>query len=165
MASNGSSNTIIKQRHTTMVFKLAARPPDVRTRETIDEGVALTDREVSTMYLDRMYDPASKSYRDLCRRVAEKRLERCGYETRDIRKDGSYTIEDQVPKHLIAAYLRRHYPNKERVKSKFDVVYKDFKTAAVFQMLSAKGVKRTYAGFETFSMLSSGIMVHFLNLP
>ena len=53
-------NTIIKPRHTTMVFKLASRPPDIQTLDTVDEGVGLTVREIKKLYLDEMYDQASK---------------------------------------------------------------------------------------------------------
>ena len=51
------------------------------------------------MYLDRMYDPASKSYRDLCRRVAEKRLE--GVATKP-GISGRYSVPTQ---------LRTKFPN------------------------------------------------------
>lgn len=158
-------NTIIKPRFTTMVFKLASRPPDIKTMETIDEGVGLTDREIKKLYLDEMYDPSSKSYRDLCYRVAKKRLEKYGYPLTDIRKIlGKYEVEDEVGKGEIESYLKKHYPNKQRVRNKFKEVYKDFKVAACFQILRNKGLKKKYAGFNTFVMLSSGIMLHFLEL-
>jgi len=158
-------NTIIKPRFTTMVFKLASRPPDIKTMETIEEGVGLTDRELKRLDLDEMYDPASKSYRDLCYRVAKKRLERYGYPITDIRKIlGKYRVEDEIGKDKIESYIRKKYPNRQRVNQKFNEVYKDFKVAAAFQILREKRLKKKYAGFETFVMLSSGIMLHFLEL-
>lgn len=158
-------NTIIKSRFTTMVFKLASRPPDIKTMETVDEGIGLTDREVKRLYLDEMYDPVSSSYRKLCYSVAEKRLMQYGYPIKDIRKIlGKYTVEDEVGKEIIENYLRQKYGNKQRVESKFDEVYKDFKVAAAFQVLRTKRLRKKYGGFDTFVMLSSGIMLHFLEL-
>lgn len=156
-------NTIIKPRFTTMVFKLASRPPDIRTMETIEEGVGLTDREVKRIYLDEMYNPTSKSYRDLCFRVAKKRLEKYGYAVTDIRKIlGKFKVEEEIGRSKIESYLKTEYPNKNRVKNKFSEVYKDFKVAASFQILGKKRLGKKYAGFDTFVMLSSGIMLHFL---
>lgn len=158
-------NTIIKQRHTTMVFKLASRPPDIKTKDTVDEGVGLTDREIKKLYLDEMYDPASKSYKNLCYDVAEKRLEKYSYPIKNIRKIlGKYTIEDEIGEDNIKSYLKKKYPNKQRIKNKFKDVYNDFKVAAAFQILREKKGKKKYAGFDTFVMLSSGIMLHFLEL-
>ncbi|MHA1325418.1 MAG: ORC-CDC6 family AAA ATPase [Candidatus Helarchaeota archaeon] len=158
-------NTIIKQRLTTMVFKLASRPPDIQTRETIDEGIGLTDREVKRLHLDEMYDPASKSYRDLCYRVAKKRLENYSYPIKDIRKIlGKYTVDDEIGKEELSSYLKNKYPSKERVEKKFKEVYKDYKVASAFQILRSKRAEKKYAGFDSFVMLSSGIMLHFLEL-
>lgn len=158
-------NTIIKRRPTTMVFKLASRPPDIKTMETVNEEVGLTDREIKKLHLDEMYNPTSASYRNLCYRVAKKRLEKYGYPMRDIRKIlGKYTVENEVGKDNIASYLKEKYPNKNRVKNKFNKIYRDFKVAATFQILRQRKTKKKYAGFETFTMLSSGIMVHFLEL-
>jgi adenosylhomocysteinase len=158
-------NTIIKQRHTTMVFKLASRPPDIKTMDTVEEGVGLTDREIKKLYLDEMYEPASKSYKDLCYNVAKKRLEKYCYPITDIRKIlGKYTIEDEIGEDIIKSYLKKKYPNKQRIENKFKDVYKDFKVAAAFQILRKEKRKKKYAGFDTFVMLSSGIMLHFLEL-
>ncbi len=158
-------NTLIKQRLTTLVFKLATRPPDIQTINTIDEGIGLTDRECKRLYLDREYNPTSAPFKKLCRDVARKRLEKYRYTTTDIRKIlGKYTVEDEIDKGDINAYLKDKYPTKERVKNKFGEVYKDFKVAATFQILSNKRLKKKYAGFDTYVMLSSGIMVHFLEL-
>lgn len=160
-------NTIIKQRLTTLVFKLATRPPDIQTIETIDAGIGLTDRECKHLYLDKEYDPTSASFRKLCREVAKKRLKKCGYPITDIDKIlGKHAVEDEVQKEDISSYLRDNYPSKARTldRDKFQIIYKDFKVAAVFQILSKRGLKRKYAGFSTFVMLSSGIMVHFLEL-
>lgn len=158
-------NTIIKPRFTTIVFKLASRPPDIKTMETTDEGVGLTDREINILYLDEMYNPASASYKDLCYRVAKKRLEGHGYPIKDIRKLlGKYTVEDEIGEDNIKSHLKEKYPNKRRVENKFNEVYKDFKVAATFQILRWKRLRKKYAGFDTFVMLSSGIMLHFLEL-
>ena len=54
------------------------------------------------------------------------------------------------------------------MKSKFDVVYKDFKTAAVLKaaQVAPRALKRTTAGFETFSMLlRPASWFTFLTLP
>src|SRR3989304_7417953 len=40
----------------------------------------------------------------------------------------------------------------------------EFKVAAAFQILKQEREKKKYAGFDTFVMLSSGIMLHFLEL-
>jgi S-adenosylhomocysteine hydrolase len=158
-------NTLIKQRLTTLVFKLASRPPDIQTMETIDEGIGLTDRECKHLYLDREYNPTSAPFKKLCGDVARKRLARYGYAVTDIRKIfGKFAVEDEIDKASINSYLRRNYPTKERVKNKFGEVYKDFKVAATFQILSKKRLEKKYAGFDTLVMLSSGIMVHFLEL-
>ena len=160
-------NTIIKQRLTTMVFKLATRPPDIQTMETIDEGIGLTDRECKHLFLDKEYDPTSASFRQLCKDVAERRLKKYGYPITDIHKIlGKYTTEDEVGREEIISYLKENYLSKERVsdESRFKTVYKDFKMAATFQILSKKGLTRKYAGFDTFVMLSSGIMLHLLEL-
>lgn len=160
-------NTIIKQRLTTLVFKLATRPPDIQTIKTIDPGIGLTDRECKHLYLDREYDPTSASFRKLCKEVAEKRLEKYGYPIKDIIQIlGKHSVEDEIGTEEIISYLRENYPSEERIsdKDKLQTVYKDFKVAAVFQILSKKGFKKKYAGFKTFVMLSSGIMVHFLEL-
>lgn len=158
-------NTLIKQRLTTLVFKLATRPPDIQTRETIDKGIGLTDRECKHLYLDREYDPTSASFKKLCRDVARKRLEKYGYAITDIRKIlGKHAVEDEIGEVNIISHLKEKYPTKERVKNKFEEVYKDFKMAAAFQIVSKKRLEKKYAGFDTFVMLSSGIMVHFLEL-
>lgn len=160
-------NTIIKQRLTTLVFKLATRPPDIHTIETIDTGIGLTDRECKHLYLDKEYDPTSASYRKLCMEVAGKRLEKYRYPIKDIKKIlGSYTEENEVNKEEIISYLMDNYPSKSRIedKKKSSIVYKDFKLAALFQILRKKGINKRYAGFNTYVMLSSGIMVHFLEL-
>ena len=160
-------NTLIKQRLTTLTFKLATRPPDIQTRETIDEGIGLTDRECKHLYLDKEYDPTSASFRRLCKEVARKRLEKYNFPTIDIRKIlGKYTVEDEVGSEEIIPYLKKNYPSEERIsdEGKFEVVYKDFKVAATFQILSKRGLAKKYAGFDAFVMLSSGIMVHFLEL-
>jgi len=159
-------NTIIKQRPTTLVFKLASRPPDIQTMETVDEGIGLTDRECKHLYLDKAYDPASASFKRLCKEVAEKRLKRYNYPVTDITKVlGKFTVEDECGRDLLIAHLKDKYPSRERVNDskRFPTVYKDFKVAAAFQILSRKGGKK-YAGFNTFAMLSSGIMSHFLEL-
>ncbi len=160
-------NTIIKQRLTTLVFKLATRPPDIQTMGTIDEGIGLTDRECKHLYLDKEYDPTSASFRQLCKEVVGKRLEKYGYSITDIHGIlGEYTVEDEVRREEIVSYLKENYPSKKRIsdEGKFETVYKDFKVAATFQILSRKRVNKKYAGFSTFVMLSSGIMVHFLEL-
>ena len=67
-----------------------------------------------------MYDPASKSYKDLCYRVAEKRLENYGYPIKDIRKIlGKYTVDDEIGKEELSSYLKNKCPSKERVEKKF----------------------------------------------
>lgn len=160
-------NTIIKQRLTTLVFKLSTRPPGIQTMETIDEGIGLTDRECKHLYLDKEYDPTSASFRQLCKDVAKKRLEKYGYQNIDIHKIlGKYTIEDELSREEIASYLTENYPSKKRVsdEKKFKTVYKDFKVAAAFQIIRKAGGKKRYGGFNTFVMLSSGIMLHFLEL-
>jgi len=160
-------NTIIKQRLTTLVFKLTTRPPGIQTMDTIDEGIGLTDRECKHLYLDKEYDPTSTSFRQLCKDVAKKRLEKYGYQNTDIRQIlGKYTIEDALSREEIVSYLKKSYPSKKRVsdEKRFKTVYKDFKVAAAFQILSKKKLKKRYAGFNTFVMLSSGIMLHFLEL-
>ncbi len=160
-------NTIIKQRLTTLVFKLATHPPNIQTMKTIDEGIGLTDRECKHLYLDKEYDPTSASFRQLCKDVARRRLEKYGYPITDIRKIlGEYTIEDEVRKEEINSYLKENYLSKERVSDerRFKTVYKDFKVAATFHILSKKGLAKKYAGFDTFVMLSSGIMLHLLEL-
>lgn len=158
-------NTIIKRRFTTMTFKLASRPPDIKTIRTIYEGVGLTDREIKKLYLDEMYDPTSRDYKWLCYEVARKRLEHYKYPITDIRKIlGKYTVEDEVSRDRIEQYLREKYPNKQRVENNFKEVYKDFKVAATYQILKQEGKKKKYVGFDTFVMLSSGIMLHFLDL-
>lgn len=158
-------NTIIKRRFTTMTFKLASRPPDIKTQKTIYEDVGLTDREIKKLYLDEMYDPTSKDYKQLCYKVAQKRLEHYKYPITDIRKIlGKYKVEDEVSRDKIEQYLREKYPNKQRIKNNFKEVYKDFKVAAAFQILKQERGKKKYAGFDTFVMLSSGIMLHFLEL-
>jgi S-adenosylhomocysteine hydrolase len=158
-------NTIIRARFPTMVFKLATRPPDIKTMTTIDEGVGLTDREMKTVDLDELYDPTSKSFRNLCYNVAKKRLERFRHTNTDIRQIlGNYTLEDEIGEEVLRSYLLKEYPNKERLQNDFEGVYNDFKMAAAFQILSLKRTRKKYAGFETFVMLSSGIMLHFLEL-
>jgi len=160
-------NTIIKQRLTTLVFKLATRPPDIHTPETIDVGIGLTDRECKHLYLDKEYTPTSASFKELCRAVAKKRLEKSGYEVTDISKIlGKYTIEEEVGGERLVTYLKENYPVKGRTsdQARFHTVLKDFKVAAGFQILRKTGVRKKYAGFDTFAMLSSGIMVHFLEL-
>ena len=160
-------NTIIKQRKTTLVFKLATRPPKIQTMETIDEGVGITDRECKHLHLDKMYKPTSKSYRNLCYRVAKKRLENCKYPITDMRKIlGKHTVEDEIGKDAIVSYLKEKYPSRDRIgdEKKFKTVYRDFKVPATFQILSKKRLKKKYAGFNTFVTLSSGIMLHFLEL-
>lgn len=160
-------NTIIRRRLPTMVFKLATRPPGIQTEETIDEGIGITDRECKNLYLDKAYDPTSASFKELCREVARKRLEQCEYPITDIRKIlGRYTVEDEIGKEQIIDYLKDNYPRKKRIsdENKFKTVYKDFKEAATFQILSKSGLKKSYAGFDTFVKLSSGIMLHFLEL-
>jgi S-adenosylhomocysteine hydrolase len=158
-------NTLIKQRVTTIVFKLATRPPDISTWETVDEKIGLTDREIKTLFLDEMYKPTSKGYRDLCYRVAKKRLEKYHYQNVDLRKIlGDFRIENDISEESLSNYLRANYPSRERVEKKFKEVYKDFKIAATFQILGKRRVRKKYAGFITFVMLSSGIMLHFLEL-
>ena len=160
-------NTIVKQRLTTMVFKLATRPPDVQTLETIDAGVGITDRECKHLYLDKVYNPTSASFRKLCEDVARKRLEKFNYQSTDICKIlGKYPIEGEIGKEHLVSYLRKCYPSKDRVtdKNKFRTVYNGFKLAAAFQILSKSGLKKKYVGFDTFVTLSSGIMLHFLEL-
>lgn len=158
-------NTIIKPRFTTMVFKIVSRPPDIKTMKTIEEGVGLTDREIKKFCLDEMYDPTSRSYKNLCHKVAEKRLDKFNYPIKDIRKIlGTYKVEDYIAKEEIESYLRKKYPNKQRKENNFKEIYKDFKVAASFQILRDKKLRKKYAGFDTFVMLSSGIMLHFLEL-
>lgn len=158
-------NTIIKPRFTTMVFKLASRPPDIKTMKTIEEGIGLTDREIKKLYLDEMYNPSFKSYRRLCFQVAKKRLKAYGYKNTDMRIIlGKFTVEDEVGRDKIEDHLKKKYPNKRRIKEEFEKVYKDFKVAAAFQILQEKGKGKQYAGFNTFVMLSSGIMFQFLEL-
>lgn len=160
-------NTVIKQRLTTLVFKLATRPPDIQTSETIDMGVGITDRECKRLYLDKVYNPTSASFRKLCEEVARKRLENYEYTISSMRKIlGSFTVEDEIGRSVIESYLRKRYQNKGRVldKDRFPIVYKDFKMAATFQILSRKRVKKKYVGFNTFVKLSSGLMLHFLEL-
>ena len=160
-------NTIIKQRLTTLVFKLATRPPGIQTMETIDEGIGLTDRECRHIYLDKEYDPTSASFRQLCKEVAQKRLEKYKYPITDIKRIlGRLTLEEEVGREVISTYLKDKYPSRERAhdSKRFPTVYKDFKTAAAFQLLSKRGDKKKYSGFDTFVMLSSGIMAHFLEL-
>jgi S-adenosylhomocysteine hydrolase len=158
-------NTLIKQRLTTLVFKLASRPPDIQTIETIDGGIGLTDRECKRLSLDREYNPTSASFKKLCRDVARKRLEQYNYSITDIRTIlGDYTVDDEIGKDEIISHLKNKYPTKKRIKKNLGAVYKDFKVAAAFQILSERRMQKKYAGFDTFVMLSSGIMVHFLEL-
>lgn len=160
-------NTIIKQRLTTLVFKLATRPPDIQTTETIDEGIGLTDRECKHLHLDKEYAPTSASFKELCRAVARKRLEKSGYPVTDIGKIlGKYTIEEEVGRERLVTYLTENYPAKDRTsdQARFRTVLKDFKVAAGFQILRKTGIGKKYTGFNSFAMLSSGIMVHFLEL-
>ncbi len=160
-------NTIIKQRLTTLVFKLATRPPDIQTMETLDEGVGLTDRECKHVYLDKEYDAVSASFRQLCREVAQKRLEKYGYPVTDIKTIlGRLEVEEEAGRDDIITYLKNMYPTRERVNDAegFATVYKDFKIAAAYQILHDRGKRKKYSGFEVFVMLSSGIMAHFLEL-
>lgn len=160
-------NTILKQRKTTFVFKLATRPPGLTTMGTIDPGVGITDREFKNLLLDELYDPKTTDFRKLCFDVAKKRLEQYDYAETDVKNIlHNFKVEDEVKRTDIESYLRNNYPNKERVKDKkkFDIVYKDFKTAAVYQILRKKKIDKQYSGFNTFVKLSSGIMLHFLEL-
>jgi len=160
-------NTLIKQRLPTMTFKLATRPPDIQTMGTIDEGIGLTDREIEHLYLDKEYDPTTASFKRLCKEIARKRLEKYGYQITDMRRIlGTYDPETEVGKDEIISYLKRNYPTKARTsdEGKFKTVYKDFKVAALFQILKEGRLSKKYAGFDMFVMLSTGIILHFLEL-
>lgn len=157
-------NTIIKQRHTTLVFKLATRPPGLKTTDTVDKNVKLTDRECKLISLDSEYDPRSADFRKLCKSVASKRLERYGYSPTSINDIlGRFTAEDEVGRAKLVSYLKKHYPSERIVHDpkKFPRTYKDYKDAAAYQITKAG---KKYAGFETFVVLSSGIMSQFLEL-
>jgi S-adenosylhomocysteine hydrolase len=158
-------NTIIRQRPTTMVFKLASRPPGLISILTVDENIGVSDRELKTLNLDLAYDPMTKEFKELCVEVARKRLEKYGYLTKDIKLIlGRFDVENEIDKKIIVDHIRKRYPSKDRLKKNFIEVYKDFKVAATFQILREKKIDKTYAGFDTFVSLSSGIMLHFLEL-
>lgn len=158
-------NSIIKTRPQTMVFKLATRPPDIKTMETSNETSGLTDREISSINLDRLYDSKSSAYRKLCIDVATNRLKKYNYSVTDITKIlGEFTIEDEIGKEKLKKYLRKNYPNKKRLQIEFEMVYRDFKNSAGFQIHRQERTQKKYAGFDTYASLSSGIMVQFIDL-
>ena len=83
----------------------------------------------------------------MCYNVAEKRLEKYNYPIKNIRKIlGKYTIEDEIGEDNIKSYLKKTYPNKQRIENKLEDVYKDFKVAAAFQILRENRRKKRYAG-------------------
>lgn len=121
-----------------------------------------------------LFDSSKKSaYQTLLLEICSKLLDIEGYKEKDIRKLLEETKEPEVPRELIDKKIReiRQNAGLEFSAEKIEDYRNKLEMAAIFRLLrerrkikGRKAKKKIYAGFETYTYLSSGIVRIFLNL-
>lgn len=121
-----------------------------------------------------LFDSSKKSaYQTLLLRICSKLLDIEGYKEKDIKNLLEEPKEPEVPQELIDKKIQeiRQNAGLKFLAEKIESYRNKLEMAAVFRLLrerrkveGRKTKKKNYAGFETYTYLSSGIVRIFLNL-
>lgn len=158
-------NTALKMRLPDLTLKIGVRKSGRKTFATFTGGDPIQDpRDFTDVPLD--YDPASQQYIDLLRGIAEKRLTAADYRNHNINDylpANPHTAEVTGPE-LEDELVISWNAGQRRSESITDVFRQHAGLAAVYRVLSRKGKRKSYCGFEQYALLSSGIVSNFIEL-
>ncbi len=155
--------------------KVASKFNGIHTHMT-QQGQALQDgQDYFTFVLDYdLFDPKKNAiYQNLLLQISKKLLEIEGFKETDLRKQLQSLKEPELPIELVNKEIEeiRRSAGLEFSEDKLDEYRNKMDVAAIFRLLRKReridgrsSKKKLYAGFETYSYLSSGIIRIFLNL-
>ena len=157
-------NTTMKMRLPDVTLKIGVRRSGRKTSDTFTvEDPIQTPRDYTAVPLD--YDISSSDYGNLLAGIADKRLRHSGYQTSDIR---SYLVNQQYPEVTgsdleseLDAIWRSGRRNEKEMNTEFREKYR---VTAVYRILNRKGKRKSFAGFDQYVTLSSGIISNFIEL-
>lgn len=157
-------NTVMKMRLPDISTKVAVRRDGRKTSATFTPGDPIQDpRDYTPIFVD--YDVGDGKYKELLHGIASKRLEEAGYENTDIKdylrppgqaEVDAAALEAELQQFWASGNRRSDAPNEEFTKK--------YTTAAVYRTLARNGRRKSFAGFDQFVLLSSGIVSNYIEL-
>ena len=167
-------NSLIKLSDKITSLKIGTKFAGVYTRKTLfGEQDIQTPHDYSNITLDYNLrnDDSKKQYENLLLGITKKLLSTSGFKQTDIKKLLKPSFELKLTEDDLKDQLRLMLKEKDQ-----DILLLDdkeinqkiayYKDALIFRALTANGFRKgkTYAGFETFVLISSGIIRQFLEL-
>jgi hypothetical protein len=157
-------NTTMKMRLPDVTLKIGVRRSGRKTSDTFTiEDPIQTPRDYTAIPLD--YDITASDYANLLAGIADKRLRHSGYVNSDVR---SYLANQQLPEATepeLETELNAIWASGRRSGSEMNAEFKEkYRTAAVYRILSRRGKRKSFAGFDHYVTLSSGIVSNFIEL-
>ena len=162
--------TVMKLSPLSLTIKSAVRT-DLGIKTNVDlQGQPLQDRDAPAVRLD--YDPPSASYRTLLWEIARKRLQSENYAQEDITQllepfGLTDDFSTDVLENELAAHLAERGDSIEGLSPKrLQELHHNLDVGLTFRILDRqhRSKEKAYGGFETFAMLSSGIISNFMEL-
>ncbi len=162
--------TLMKLAPFSLSVKIAVRTDLGMTTNVDLQDQPLQDRDAPAIRLD--YDPGSQSYRDLLKEIARRRLRSEGYVQEDITQLlQPFALTEDLDADALQEELARHLSDRGESIEELSVervteLHHNLDVGLVFRRLHREGRMRgkAYGGFETFAMLSSGIVSNFMEL-
>lgn len=156
-------NTVIKMRLNDLSTKIAVRKSGRKTSETFTENDPIQDpRDYINVQLD--YDVDDSSYAELLRGIAAKRLEGAGYTNTKIDSYLLPIVEEIEPEKLEREFDEMWQSGNRKSETITDNFKQAYKTTAIYRVLSKTGKTKSFAGFDNYQLLSSGIISNFIEL-
>ena len=162
-------NTLGKNRPPSLTLKIATRRLGIKARTDLGGEPMQKPRDYLVTYLD--YDPNDARYAEMLAAIVRKRLSAAGYAFGEIRDllatppkyhpaepDDVFRIIEKSAEAIGGSALSHLKSGDTRE------LYHRFERAAVFRACEANFSPYTYAGFDDFVLLSSGIVSNFLML-
>ena len=158
-------NTVMKMRLPDLSTKVAVRRHGRKTSNTFTVGDPIQDpRDYTPIFID--YDIQNAGYRDLLAGIASRRLDEAGYSEKDIRKYLTPILEeDEVSNTDLDKELEKIWESGNRRNDRPNAEFRTkYTSAAIYRVLNRTGKRKTYAGFDQYVTLSSGVVSNFIEV-
>jgi hypothetical protein len=159
-------NTVMKMRLPDVAVKVAVRRDGRKTTSTFTKGDPIQKpRDYTLVPLD--YDINSKAYRALLEGIAQRRLIHAGYDSTSIHNYlVSQPLSAEVPQDDLENAVAELWRSGNRQAGGADST--EFRTkytmACVYRVHAAKNTRKSFAGFDSYVLLSSGVVSTFIEL-
>jgi hypothetical protein len=159
-------NTVMKMRLPDVAVKVAVRRNGRKTSATFTKGDPIQKpRDYTMVPLD--YDINSPAYRSLLEGIAQRRLEHAGYASAVIQ---DYLVPQQLSNEVTATDLDKAMNDlwssgNRRPGTQISAEFRTkYLMACVYRVHAAKNTRKSFAGFDSYVLLSSGVVSNFMEL-